>query len=116
MSKKYVPSGYQILNLSVVGLTKNDNGEYELPESDDVKVLTEILTSKKITKPILLSIETSMFTISGLCTCALTNDTLVISLQFIKSNSDDGVNTIYGCDFYINGDDKTVATETIFEM
>ena len=55
MSKKYVPSGYQIINLDVSDKT---SGIPFTPETEDEKILHEILSSGKLSKPILLHIIT----------------------------------------------------------
>ena len=57
MSKKYVPSGYQIININV--LYDNAKQKYYVEESDDEKILKEILQKRTVdeflnVKPILL--------------------------------------------------------------
>ena len=53
--KKYVPSGYQIINLDCSALTSGD----EIPSSTDSDLLKEILLAEtKIHKPILLTVKT----------------------------------------------------------
>ena len=64
MAKKYQPSGYQIINLD---LTDKTSGTPFTPETEDEKLLYEILSSGKITKPILLDIKTSGYHFSGFC-------------------------------------------------
>ena len=50
MAKKYVPSGYQIININASDKTSGTPFDVE---TDDEKVLFDLL-SKEITKPILL--------------------------------------------------------------
>lgn len=57
MGKKYVPSGYQIININV--LYDNADQKYYVEESDDEKILKEILQKRTVdeflnVKPILL--------------------------------------------------------------
>ena len=51
MGKKYTPSGYQIINIDV---TDKTSGTAFTPETEDEKILHEILSSGEIKKPILL--------------------------------------------------------------
>ena len=56
MGKKYVPSGYQIINIH---LLSKEGGGYEIEESDDKEILREILLKRTHdetvnVKPILL--------------------------------------------------------------
>ena len=53
MAKKYNPSGYQIINLDLTGKT---SGTAFTPETEDEKLLYNILVNKKCNKPILLQI------------------------------------------------------------
>ena len=53
MSKKYVPNGYQIISIDASGQT---SGVGFTPETEDEKLLYQILTSGEIKKPILLHI------------------------------------------------------------
>lgn len=55
MSKKYVPSGYQIINIDVSDKT---SGTAFTPETEDEKLLFELL-SGNVKKPILLKIITT---------------------------------------------------------
>lgn len=52
MAKKYIPSGYQIINLNVT----IDGGVITVKESEDEKILKDLLFVSIITKPILLNI------------------------------------------------------------
>ena len=61
--KKYVPSGYQIINIDT---TDKTSGTGFTPETDDEKILYEILSSGKLEpKPILLKIKTSVVSLCG---------------------------------------------------
>ena len=51
MGKKYTPSGYQIISIDVSDQT---SGTAFTPETEDEKLLHEILSSGEIKKPILL--------------------------------------------------------------
>lgn len=62
MSKKYVPSGYQIINIDVSDKT---SGTPFTPETEDEKLLYSILKSGENKKPILLQIKTSGYLMSG---------------------------------------------------
>lgn len=53
MAKKYVPSGYQIITID---MTNKTSGTAFTPETEDEKILHEILSSGEISKPILLSL------------------------------------------------------------
>ena len=55
MAKKYVPSGYQIINLDATNYPLNDSGDIT-PTQDDEKILVEIL-QKGVTKPILICLK-----------------------------------------------------------
>lgn len=68
MSKKYVPSGYQIINLD---LSDKTSGTPFTPETEDEKLLHEILSSIKLSKPILIHIITNAV---DMCGFALLND------------------------------------------
>ena len=54
MSKKYVPSGYQIININVENKT---SGNAFYPETDDEKLLEQLLVNG-CKKPILLRLVT----------------------------------------------------------
>lgn len=54
--KKYVPSGYQIIVVNVTGKT---SGSTFAPQTEDEKILFEILQNQKCNKPILLTIVDS---------------------------------------------------------
>lgn len=60
MAKKLTPSGYQIINIDVNGRT---SGVGFTPETDDEKILYEIIQSGKMTKPILLHLYTPNYNI-----------------------------------------------------
>lgn len=60
--KKYVPSGYQIINIDLTGKT---SGTPFTPETEDEKLLHEILSSGELKKPILLDITTSSYHVVG---------------------------------------------------
>ena len=62
MAKKYIPSGYQIISIDVSDKT---NGTPFTPETEDEKLLYEILSSDKIKKPILLDFKTSGYHFIG---------------------------------------------------
>ncbi len=64
MSKKYVPSGYQII---VLDLSDKTSGTAFTPETEDEKILYEILRASKTSKPILLEINTPNIALSGFC-------------------------------------------------
>lgn len=52
MGKKYVPSGYQIIEIDVTGKT---NGQTKWsPSTEDEKILFDLLSKPLITKPILI--------------------------------------------------------------
>ena len=73
MAKKYVPSGYQIINLNV---EDKSSGVAFTPETDDEKLLLKILESRECKKPILLHIKTSSYDLTGIAVF----DTSTISL------------------------------------
>lgn len=56
MGKKYVPSGYQIININVENKT---SGQGFAPETDDEKLLLELLENG-VKKPILINLVTSV--------------------------------------------------------
>lgn len=62
MSKKYVPSGYQIINIDVSDKTSGTPFDVV---TEDEKLLYEILSSGEIKKPILLHIKTTGFEMCG---------------------------------------------------
>lgn len=76
MSKKYIPSGYQIINV----FTYDDEGTIKIRESEDKTILKEILKNG-INKPILLHLNDADgslgYVISGFAT--LLNNELYIS-------------------------------------
>lgn len=55
MSKKYVPSGYQIINLEYPDIVSGTPLE-KTPETEDEKILHKILSEDKFNKPILINI------------------------------------------------------------
>jgi len=65
MAKKYAPSGYQIINID---LSAKTSGTAFLPETEDEKLLHEILSSGELKKPILLDITTENYHLSGVAT------------------------------------------------
>lgn len=70
MGKKYTPSGYQIISIDVSAKT---SGTAFTPETEDEKLLHEILSSGEIKKPILLK----LFGIA---------DTVLVGFPFIIEN------------------------------
>lgn len=66
MSKKYSPSGYQIIHLDCVGRTSSTPFT---PETEDEKLLLQILKEPlmKDRKPILLYLATSYDEFLGIC-------------------------------------------------
>ena len=65
MAKKYVPSGYQIIEID---LTNRTSGTGFTPETQDEKVLYDLLVSNdKIRKPILIHILNSGADITTFC-------------------------------------------------
>ena len=100
MSKKYVPSGYQIIN--VVG----DSGSFI--ENEDSKILFEIINNKKFNKPILLTIDLTQdgyYVLSGFAT--FKND--LVNIGSIEPGSSIGVNV------YIDGESGLLAYAIIEE-
>ena len=55
MSKKYVPSGYQIINLEYPDIVSGTPLE-KTPETEDEKILYKILSDGNFSKPILVNI------------------------------------------------------------
>lgn len=55
MSKKYVPSGYQIIDLDLSAVTQS--GDSVTPTTEDEKILANILNNGTMNKPILLRIH-----------------------------------------------------------
>ena len=58
MAKKYQPSGYQIINLDYPDI-ESGTTLIKTPETEDEKILEEILSSEKIKKPVLITINCS---------------------------------------------------------
>ena len=56
MGKSYKPSGYQIISIDV---TDKTSGDTFAPETEDEKILFEILKEQKRNKPVLLSVKNS---------------------------------------------------------
>ena len=91
MAKKYVPSGYQIINITS---TDVDDDGYLILESKDAKILYELLDNnnpKIVTKPILLNYEDILIgfaIISGsklsLCQATYLNDGTLDSLNQVE--------------------------------
>lgn len=75
MSKKYVPSGYQIISLDV---TDKTSGTAFTPETEDEKILHQILSSGKIEKPILLHIITGGYEFYSFGLVLSTNELQII--------------------------------------
>lgn len=59
MSKKYAPSGYQIINLDFSDKTSNVGF---VPETEDEKLVMDILKNEHYNKPILISLKTPQIT------------------------------------------------------
>ena len=98
MAKKYVPSGYQIINITS---TDVDEDGYLILESKDAKILYELLDDnnpKIATKPILLNYENILIgfaIISGsklsLCQVTYLSDGTVDSLNQIEFTFEPGL-------------------------
>ena len=56
MSKKYVPSGYQIIELKET-VSKSGVALSKIPETEDEKILYEILHTSDYSKPLLINAE-----------------------------------------------------------
>ena len=76
MAKKYVPSGYQIINLDLTGKT---SGTPFTPETEDEKLLHQILSSGKIEKPILIHLITSGYEFHSFGLVVSKNELQIIS-------------------------------------
>ena len=51
MGKKYAPSGYQIINITLI----DDDGDIQIQDSEDKKILEKIIKEKQLfNKPMLL--------------------------------------------------------------
>lgn len=69
MAKKYIPSGYQIINLHAID---DGDGGAILEKTEDYETLVEIFKSRKITKPFLLKLvdDVNSVNVVGFPTCA----------------------------------------------
>ena len=83
MAKKYVPSGYQIINIDASDKT---SGTPFTPETEDEKLLLKYLKSDKIEKPLLLH----CISISGVTSNGFVN----IIDGAISFSSYDGTNVV----------------------
>lgn len=95
MGKKYTPSGYQIINIDVSART---SGIPFTPETEDEKLLHEILSSGEIKKPILLNVITSLY---GTITAfpIITDNSSLLRVAFAG----------YQLSISVDGDDLSVA-------
>ena len=94
MGKKYVPSGYQIIDLDVTGLVDGD----ELPINEDSETLKELFKNKQIlNKPILLHLKRGGS----------------VHMGFVKTSGD----TIYYDELlFIRGEGESVVLDTGFTI
>lgn len=54
MAKKYVPSGYQIINITLI----DDDGNLQIQDSEDKKILEKIIKENQLfNKPMLLKLH-----------------------------------------------------------
>lgn len=90
MSKKYVPSGYQIINL----LPKDYGTDDEIldSDSDDAKILNQIReecfrTKQLPSKPILLTVMLNGYVYGGFGDCTLADDLSSISINLCNYES-----------------------------
>lgn len=84
MAKKYVPSGYQIISIDVSDKT---SGTPFTPETEDEKLLHEILSSGEIKKPILLNVVCDLGTLSGFGTQFNINDISLFTFTSLGQNT-----------------------------
>ena len=75
MGKAITPSGYYIINLNLEGKT---SGVGFTPETDDEKILFDILNGYKINKPILLNLVTDATDIMGFAILEIGSQSLTI--------------------------------------
>ena len=92
MAKKYVPSGYQIINVVV-----NPDDTTKLIDSEDKKILKELLQNSEFKKPVLLQIHDLVngHDMSGFAT--FDSGTLILSFGIT-----------YNYSLYIDSDDIVV--------
>lgn len=83
MSKKYVPSGYQIISIDVSDKT---SGTPFSPETEDEKLLYEILLSDEIKKPILLDIKSSGYHLVGFANIDIRSTQVCITYGAVGSS------------------------------
>lgn len=72
MAKKYIPSGYQIINISVTATALDGTPFSVTATTEDEKILCDLLEhDKQFTKPILLNFHeiSNDYTLSGFVTC-----------------------------------------------
>ena len=95
MAKKYIPSGYQIISIDV---SDKSSGTGFTPETEDEKILYEILSSSKFTKPILLDIDTGAYHYIGFAIIDSDNDKICLRFGELGTSVSEtithGVNTL----------------------
>lgn len=56
MAKKYIPSGYQIINIDTA-VEEDSSAEEKTASTEDEKLLCNLLYYQKVTKPIIINIK-----------------------------------------------------------
>lgn len=109
MAKKYVPSGYQIINIDVTGLIDGD----ELPVNEDTEILKELFESGKIhEKPILLCLDNGGGLHSGFVNVS---DATLYYNEIVYITTEDGFDIDYGYSITITYSEGILSVGTIFE-
>lgn len=91
MGKKYVPSGYQIINI-----TQNDVDDdgYLLLDHEDCKIIFEILLNQKMNKPILMSYQSTAASVSLCGFAKIYQSSIVLTEINMDSGSISGGNQV----------------------
>lgn len=87
MSKKYYPSGYQIIDLTDIELTGGDAFTPDL--SEDAKILYNLMKTREIyRKPILLKLRVDDFIYMGLASIYELDDHTELRVTLLGNTSD----------------------------
>ena len=90
MAKKYVPSGYQIINISLY----DDDGDLQIQDSEDKKVLEKIINENQLfNKPMLLKLHDDandydlmgFVIVSGENSFSITNNSITYQLYYASN-------------------------------
>ena len=91
MSKKYVPSGYQIINITDTDI---DDDGYLILDHEDCKVLFDIMVHEKYNKPILLSFNSQENTLQLIGFANIYLNAITLSEIVISGGAVSGGNSV----------------------